>query len=108
MVAITLQQCIAIYTCRVHRWCGANNDRLLELQETIASPRSLMSARVDWRRMRFPRALQDRLQELLDRQDREGKLTARERREATALAELVDLFSLMRVEAQLADRRKRA
>jgi hypothetical protein len=64
-----------------------------------------MSARVDWKKVRFPRALQERLQELLDRQDREGKLSARERREATALVELVDLFALMRVETQLAGRR---
>jgi hypothetical protein len=56
----------------------------------------------DWRRFRLPRALHDRLQELLDRQDREGKLSPRERREAAALAELVDLLSLMRLRAKVA------
>jgi hypothetical protein len=66
-----------------------------------------MSTRVDWSKVRFPRALQERLQELLDRQDAEGKLSARERREANALVELVDLFSLMRIEAELASRRKK-
>jgi hypothetical protein len=62
----------------------------------------------DWRRFRMPRALQDRLQDLLDRQDQEGKLTPKERREATALAELVDLLSLMRLRAELATKRRAA
>jgi hypothetical protein len=56
----------------------------------------------DWRKFRLPRALHDRLQELLDRQDETGKLSRKERREAAALAELVDMFSLMRVRAELA------
>lgn len=56
----------------------------------------------DWRKFRLPRALHDRLHELLDRQDRDGKLSRLERREATALAELVDMLSLMRLRAQLA------
>jgi glutamate mutase epsilon subunit len=50
----------------------------------------------DWRQFRLPPALHDRLQELLDRQDREGKLLARERGEAKALTELVDLLSLLK------------
>lgn len=56
----------------------------------------------DWQRLRLPPALQERLQELLDRQDRTGKLSHKERREATALTELVDLLSLMRLRAKLA------
>ena len=48
----------------------------------------------DWRTFRLPPALNDRLQELLDRQDQDGKLSPRERREALALTELVDLLSL--------------
>ena len=60
----------------------------------------------DWQRFRLPRALDERLQELLDKQDLEGKLTRRERREATALTQLVDILSVMRVRARLA-RRKR-
>ncbi len=51
----------------------------------------------DWRNFRLPPALHDRLQELLDRQDRDGKLSPRERKEATALTELVDMLSLMRL-----------
>ncbi len=59
----------------------------------------------DWRKLRMPRALHDRLQELHDRQDMEGTLSAKERREATALAELVDLLALIRVRAALAAKR---
>ena len=62
----------------------------------------------DWRRFRLPRALDDRLHELLDKQDREGKLTGRERREAGALTQLVDMLSVIRVRAQLAAKRKKA
>jgi hypothetical protein len=58
----------------------------------------------DWKSFRLPPALHDRLQELLDRQDRDGKLPRRERREATALTQLVDLLSLMRLRSELAAR----
>jgi hypothetical protein len=60
----------------------------------------------DWRHFRLPPALQDRLQELLDRQDQGGKLSPREKREATALTELVDLLSLMRLRAELAAKKR--
>lgn len=60
----------------------------------------------DWRSFRLPPALDDRLQELLDRQDREGKLSPRERREAKALAELVDMLSLMKARAALTSKRR--
>ena len=60
----------------------------------------------DWRKFRLPRALHDRLHELLDRQDRDGKLSRLERREATALAELVDMLSLMRLRAELAPKNR--
>jgi hypothetical protein len=56
----------------------------------------------DWRKFRLPRALHDRLHELLDCQDRDGKLSRPERREATALTEFVDMLSLMRLRAELA------
>ena len=58
----------------------------------------------DWQKFRMPRALQDRLQELLDRQDREGRLSRRERREAAALTELVDMLSLMKLRSKLANK----
>jgi hypothetical protein len=56
----------------------------------------------DWKTFRLPPALDDRLQELLDRQDRDGKLSPRERREAAALTELVDMLSLMKARAHRA------
>ena len=56
----------------------------------------------DWRRFKLPPALNSRLQELLDRHDREGKLSRSERQEAKALAELVDMLSLMKLRAQRA------
>ena len=48
----------------------------------------------DWRNFRLPQPWHQRLQELLERQDREGRLAPRERREAAALTELVDMSSL--------------
>ena len=54
----------------------------------------------DWKAFRLPNALDERLLELLDRQDSEGKLSARERREATALTELVDMLSLLKARVQ--------
>ena len=47
-----------------------------------------------WQSFRLPHLLHQRLQELLGRQDREGRLAPRERREAAALTELVDMSSL--------------
>ena len=53
----------------------------------------------DWKTFRLPPALDDRLRELLDRQDRDGKLSGRDRREARALTELVDMLSPMKARA---------
>ena len=60
----------------------------------------------DWARFRLPKALDRRLQELLDRQDRHGKLSPAERREAEALVGLVDMFSLIKLRARVASQRK--
>ena len=60
----------------------------------------------DWRKFRLPAALHARLQELLDRQNDEGKLTRAERREAKALTELAEMLSLMKLRAELASRKK--
>lgn len=51
-------------------------------------------------RMRLPRAVDDRLQTLLDRQDRGEKLSAKERKEAEGLVELSEMLSLMRLRSQ--------
>jgi hypothetical protein len=58
----------------------------------------------DWQQFRLPPALRDRLQDLLDQQDQTGKLSARERREAKALTQLVDMLALMKVRAELASK----
>lgn len=68
-------------------------------------PRSVlveMTLPGDWGTFRLPPALDDRLRELLDRQDSDGKLSPRERREAKALTELVDMLSLMKARAHQA------
>jgi len=62
----------------------------------------------DWRHFKLPPALNARLQELLDRQDREGKLSLVERREAKALVELVDMLSLMKLRAEQAAKSSRS
>ncbi len=59
----------------------------------------------DWRKFRLPPALHRRLQQLLDRQDAEGRLSRQERREAAALAQLVDMLSLMRLWAEAVAKR---
>ncbi len=60
----------------------------------------------DWAKFRLPSALQERLQELLDRQDCDGKLSTAERKEAKALTELVDMLTLMKLRAERATSRK--
>jgi hypothetical protein len=50
----------------------------------------------------MPAALHARLQDLLDRQDRDGKLPARGRREALALVQLADLLTLIKLRARRA------
>lgn len=62
----------------------------------------------DWRHFRLPAALHGRLQELLDRQDQEGRLPAGERREAKALVELSEMLSLLRLRAARASGGKTA
>jgi hypothetical protein len=56
----------------------------------------------DWKYFSMPAALNDRLQDLLDKQDETGKLSRKERREAEALVELAEVFSLMKVRAACA------
>jgi hypothetical protein len=54
----------------------------------------------DLARFRLPGGVQQRLQELLDRQDAGNALTAQEKREAKGLVELADLLSLLRLRAE--------
>jgi hypothetical protein len=59
----------------------------------------------DWKHFSMPPALNDRLQELLDKQDDTGKLSRKERREAEALVKLTEVFSLMKVRAASATKK---
>lgn len=49
---------------------------------------------------KLPDGVNDRLQELLDRQDRGNALTDSERREAEGLVEMAEMLSLLRLRAQ--------
>ena len=51
----------------------------------------------DLSRLRLPRALSNRLQRLLDRQDAGLPLTAEEREEAEGLVDLAEFLSLLRL-----------
>jgi hypothetical protein len=56
----------------------------------------------DLERFRLPRGVDERLQGLLNRQDRGEELTLDERREAEGLVDLADLLSLLKLRAQRA------
>ena len=51
-------------------------------------------------KLALPKSVDDRLQYLLDRQDRGEKLTKAERKEAEGLVELSDLLTLLRLKAE--------
>jgi hypothetical protein len=57
----------------------------------------------DISRLRVPRAVDARLQELLDRQDRGLQLTSHEREEAEGLVELAEVLSLLKLRAERAN-----
>ncbi len=54
----------------------------------------------DLERLRLPPAVDQRLQELLDRQDRGEHLSARERSEAEGLVNLAELLSFLRLRCE--------
>lgn len=54
----------------------------------------------DLERLHLPSALNQRLQDLLDKQDQEGSLTSAEQGEAEGLVELAELLSLLRLRSQ--------
>jgi len=54
----------------------------------------------DLARFHLPPAVQARLQELLDRQDRGESLTPEERGEAEGLVELAELLTLLRLRSE--------
>jgi hypothetical protein len=56
----------------------------------------------DLERFQLPRGVDERLHDLLDRQDRGEDLTLEERREAEGLVDLAELLSLLKLRAQRA------
>ena len=54
----------------------------------------------DLAKFRLPRGVQNRLHDLLDKQDQGDRLTAAEKREAEGLVDLADLLSLLRLRSQ--------
>ena len=51
-------------------------------------------------KFRLPKSVNNRLQTLLDRQDRGEKLTSAERKEAEGLVELAEMLSLLKLKAE--------
>ena len=60
----------------------------------------------DLEQFRLPEGVNQRLQDLLDRQDLGNDLTPAERREAEGLVNLAELLSLLRLRAQRAMERE--
>jgi hypothetical protein len=58
----------------------------------------------DLEKFRLPEGVSQRLQDLLDRQDRGENLTPSERMEAEGLVNLAELLSLLRLRAQRVSR----
>jgi hypothetical protein len=56
----------------------------------------------DFDKLRLPPAVHDRLQHLLDKQSREGKLSRSERLEAEGLVDVSELLSLLKLRAKRA------
>lgn len=52
------------------------------------------------RQFKLPKGVDNRLQELLDRQDRGEKLTKAETKEAEGLVDLAEMLSLLRMRSQ--------
>lgn len=52
-------------------------------------------------RLRFPKALNDRLHFLLDEQGRKGRLSVNEIREVEALAQMASTLSILKLGAQV-------
>jgi hypothetical protein len=56
--------------------------------------------------MKMPAGLHNRLQALLDKQDKEGDLSKAERAEAEELVDLAEWLSLLKARVELARRKK--
>ena len=58
----------------------------------------------DLKQFRLPKAVNRRLQDLLDKQSLQGKLSRAERQEAEGLVNLAEMLSLLRLRAERAAR----
>lgn len=56
----------------------------------------------DLKQFRLPRSVNRRLQQLLDKQSRAGRLSAAERQEAEGLVNLAEMLTLLRLRAERA------
>ncbi len=56
----------------------------------------------DLKQFRLPRGVDRRLQQLLNKQSRTGKLSAAERKEAEGLVDLAEMLTLLRLRAERA------
>lgn len=71
--------------------------------QTKAMPKTItvqMPATGDISQLKLPAGVQSRLQELLDRQDKGIKLTAKERKEAEGLVDMAEWLSLLKMRTQ--------
>lgn len=64
------------------------------VQLTVPMPANLA-------RLRFPKALDDRLHFLLDEQGRKGKLTPAEKKEVAGLVQMSSMLSILKLGAQV-------
>jgi hypothetical protein len=55
---------------------------------------------------KLPKGVDDRLQKLLDRQDKDEKLTSAEKKEAQGLVDLAEMLSLLRLRSERVWREK--
>lgn len=62
----------------------------------------------DLKQLRFPKALNRRLHDLLDKQNALGKLSRVEREEAEGLVEMAEIVSLLRLRTQRLDPKRSA
>lgn len=91
---------LGIVAVRAQNDCGTI--RRLNQGDTMSSVTLKLELPEDWKQLSFPPALDNRLQYLLDQQDRGHTLSDEERSEAEALCNLVDMLALLKLRAEQA------
>ena len=88
-------------------WIVAWNALLQHARHTLASSRMSQTVQLTvpmpsrLARLRFPKALDARLQFLLDEQGRRGKLSAEEKKEAEGLVQMAATLSILKLGTQV-------